>query len=617
MHTAKTRSWNDHDGTTCSMKNGIYTAPQRDMQFALHDVLDVEAELAQRAPTVGIDRDTLDQIIVGADRLCHGVIAPLNASGDRAGCTLANGAVRTPTGFADAYQAYAEGGWPGLCASPKHGGQGLPTIASAIIGEMLGGSNISFALYPRLSESAYRCIRAHASADLQAIYAPKLANGQWTGTMCLTEAHAGTDLGLLRTRAEPDADGAYRLHGSKIFISSGEHDLASNIIHLVLARLPDAPPGTRGLSLFLVPKFLPDINGEAGECNGVHCDAIEHKLGLRANATCTLRFDNAQGHLIGSPHKGLAAMFVMMNSARLGTGSQALGLTEFALQKSLAYAAERLQSRAPGRQRSGVATGIDADPILLQPDVRRMLLTQQAWAQGGRLFLYWLALQIDMSQHAVCADERERAGELLSLLTPIAKAFVSDNALESVNLAVQVHGGSGYIVESGIEQTLRDVRILPIYEGTNGVQAHDLLARKVLSDQGARLNLLLNMARAQAQATEAIEGGVGLGAPLAELADSIEQAVPRLATMAHADPAQIGASGSDFLRLIGHLAYGYCWSRAAQTALMRLGKDDPLRAEKLATARFYFDHLFAATRMHRHRLLVPAGRVTDPAALHA
>jgi len=614
MHTTKDTN---HDGTTHSMKNGFYTAPQRDMLFALHDVLDVEADLARRAPTAGMDRETLAQIIASADRLCHGVIAPLNAIGDRAGCELAGDMVRTPAGFTQAYQAYADGGWPGLCASPEHGGQGLPTVASAIIGEMLGGSNISFALYPRLSESAYRCIRAHASAELQTIYAPKLASGQWTGTMCLTEAHAGTDLGLLRTRAEPDGDGAYRLHGSKIFISSGEHDLASNIVHLVLARLPDAPSGTRGLSLFLVPKFLPDADGEPGERNGVHCDAIEHKLGLRANATCTLRFDNAKGHLIGAPHKGLAAMFVMMNSARLGTGSQALGLTEFALQKSLAYAAERLQSRAPGRQRSSIVTGVDADPILLQPDVRRMLLTQQAWAQGGRLFLYWLALQIDMSQHATDASERERAGELLSLLTPIAKAFVSDNALESVNLAVQVHGGSGYIVESGIEQTLRDVRILPIYEGTNGVQAHDLLARKVLSDQGARLGLLLDMARAQAQTTEAIEGGAGLGSPLADLANSVEQAVPRLAAMVHTDPAQIGASGSDFLRLVGYLAYGYCWSRAAHTALTRLDEGDPLRAEKLATAHFYFDHLFAATRMHLHRLFVPAGRMTDPAALRA
>lgn len=595
------------------MKDGLYTAPQRDMQFALYDVLDIEGELARRAAPMAIDRETLDQVIEGADRLCHGVLAPLNASGDRAGCRLEGHEVRTPAGFVEAYRAYTEGGWSGLCASPDHGGQGLPTVASAIVGEMLGATNISFALYPRLSEGAYRCIRANASAALQAIYAPRLASGEWTGTMCLTESQAGTDLGLLRTRAELDGDGAYRISGSKMFISSGEHDLASNIVHMVLARLPDAPAGTRGISLFLVPKRLPDAQGEPGERNGVYCDAIEHKLGLHANATCVLRFENALGYLVGEPNKGLAAMFVMMNSARLGTGAQALGLTETALQKSLAYAAERLQSRAPGQEKAITR----ADPIILQPDVRRMLLTQQAWAQGARMFLYWLALQIDTELHAADPAERDRAGGLLSLLTPVAKAFVSDNAVESVNLAVQVHGGSGYIVESGIEQTLRDVRILPIYEGTNGVQAHDLLARKVLADQGARLNQLLAMAQAQAAAVSAVEGGARFGQPLRELAGQVADAVPRLAELAARDPAQVGASSTDFLRLVGHLVYGYFWSRAAQTALTRLPEDDPLRAEKLATARFYFEHLFPETEMRLRRLFVPADCLTTPCALAA
>jgi hypothetical protein len=316
---------------------------------------------------------------------------------------------------------------------------------------------------------------------------------------------------------------------------------------------------------------------------------------------------------VGEANKGLAAMFVMMNSARLGTGAQALGLTETALQKSLAYAAERLQSRAPGQEKAVTR----ADPILLQPDVRRMLLTQQAWAQGARMFLYWLALQIDAEQHAGLAAERDRAGGLLSLLTPVAKAFVSDNAVEAVNLAVQVHGGSGYIVESGIEQTLRDVRILPIYEGTNGVQAHDLLARKVLADQGGRLGQLLALARGQADSAEAAEGGAEFGWPLRELADRIEEAVPRLATLAAADPAQVGASASDFLRIVGHLVYGYFWSRAALAALTRLPAADPLRAEKLATARFYFEHLFPETEMRLRRLFVPAERFTNPRALAA
>lgn len=593
------------------MKDGLYTAPQRDMQFALYEVLDVETELGRRAGGAPMDRETLDQILEGADRLCHGVLAPLNASGDREGCRLEGHEVRTPAGFGQAYRAYTEGGWSGLCASEEHGGQALPTVASAIVGEMLGGSNISFALYPRLSEGAYRCIRANATPELQAMYGPKLASGEWTGTMCLTEAQAGTDLGLLRTKAVPDGDGAYRISGGKIFISSGEHDLAPNIVHMVLARLPDAPAGTRGISLFLVPKFLPDAEGRPGERNGVYCDAIEHKLGLHANATCVLRFEQARGYLVGEANKGLAAMFVMMNSARLGTGAQALGLTETALQKSLAYAAERLQSRAPGQERAVTR----ADPILLQPDVRRMLLTQQAWAQGARMFLYWLALQIDAEQHASDPAERDRAGGLLSLLTPVAKAFVSDNAVESVNLAMQVHGGSGYIVESGIEQTLRDVRILPIYEGTNGVQAHDLLARKVLADEGGRLGQLLTLARAQADAVEAAGAGAEFGAPLRELAGRIEEAVPRLAALAAGDPAQVGASSADFLRIVGHLVYGYFWSRAAQAAWTRLPEGDPLRAEKLATARFYFEHLFPETEMRLRRLFVPAERYTNPCAL--
>ncbi|MFU2052022.1 acyl-CoA dehydrogenase C-terminal domain-containing protein [Bordetella hinzii] len=593
------------------MKDGLYTAPQRDMQFALYEVLEVEAELQRLAVGTPMDRETLDQILEGADRLCHGVLAPLNASGDREGCRLEGHEVRTPAGFAEAYQAYTGGGWSGLCASEEHGGQALPTLASAIVGEMLGGSNISFALYPRLSEGAYRCIRANASPELQAVYGPKLASGEWTGTMCLTEAQAGTDLGLLRTKAVPDGAGAYLVSGGKIFISSGEHDLASNIVHMVLARLPDAPAGTRGISLFLVPKFLPDTDGRPGERNGVYCDAIEHKLGLHGNATCVLRFEQAKAYLVGEANKGLAAMFVMMNSARLGTGAQALGLTEIALQKSLAYAAERLQSRAPG-QESAVTR---ADPILLQPDVRRMLLTQQAWAQGARMFLYWLALQIDAEQHATDPVERDRAGGLLSLLTPVAKAFVSDNAVESVNLAMQVHGGSGYIVESGIEQTLRDVRILPIYEGTNGVQAHDLLARKVLADRSARLGQLLTLAREQADAAEAAGVGAEFGAPLRELAGRLQEAVPRLAELAAADPAQVGASSTDFLRIVGHVVYGYFWSRAAQAAWTRLPETDPLRAEKLATARFYFEHLFPETEMRLRRLFVPAERYTDPCAL--
>lgn len=594
------------------MLNGLYSAPQRDIRFTLYEVLDVESTLSREAGSVAVDQGTLDQILESADRLCNGILAPLNQIGDRDGCVLLDAAVSTPPGFRDAYRAYTEGGWSGLCASPEHGGQGLPTIVSAMFGEMLGGSNISFALYPRLSEGAYRCIRANATETLQSIYSPKLASGEWTGTMCLTEAHAGTDLGLLRTKAEPMPDGTYSIDGGKIFISSGEHDLADNIIHMVLARLPNAPAGTRGISLFIVPKFVPDEDGEPGERNGVFCDAIEHKLGLHGNATCVLRFEGARGYLVGEANKGLAAMFVMMNSARLGTGAQSLGLTEVAFQKSLSYASERLQSRAPGRERE-VTT---ADPILMQPDVRRMLLTQKAWAQGARMFLYWLALQIDLEQNATDPATQERASGLLSLLTPVAKAFVSDNAVESVNLAVQVFGGSGYIVESGIEQTLRDVRILPIYEGTNGVQAHDLLARKVLADRGARLNDFILMGLGQAEVLISLDGGERFGKSLQSLCRRLSDAVEKLAVLAADDPARVGTSASDFLRLVGHLVYGYFWARAAEVALKEGSIDDQMRTEKLATATFYFEFMFSEVEMRFNRLFMSTECLSNSAVLH-
>jgi len=593
------------------MFNGLYRAPQRDMRFALCDLLDVTSHLARDAADGTLDEDTLNQILESADRLCHGVLAPLNVSGDRQGCRLFDHEVKTPAGFREAYQAYREGGWSGLCAHAAHGGQGLPMVVSAMFGEMLGASNIAFALYPRLSEAAYRCICANASQTLQAVYAPKLASGAWTGTMCLTEPQAGTDLGLLRARARPFEDGSYRVSGSKMFISSGEHDLAENIVHMTLARLPDAPVGTRGLSLFIVPKFLPNADGTVGQRNSVYCDVIEQKLGLHANATCVLRFDDAKGFLVGEENKGLAAMFVMMNAARLGTGAQALGLTEIAWQKSRAYAGQRMQSRAPGKQRDAT----HADLILYQPDVRRMLLTQKAWVQGGRMFLYWLALQMDLAQSASDPGVRAASDGLLHLLTPVAKAFISDNAVESVNLAVQVFGGSGYIVDSGIEQTLRDVRILPIYEGTNGVQAYDLLARKVLADQGVRLNDLIAMAVQQANLMSTVKGGAALGSALHTLAVRLADVVPRLVDKAAQDPAQIGTSASDFLRVVGHLIYGYFWSRAAYVALTRLALQDPLRADKLATARFYFAYLFPEVEMCFKRLFIASDCLTNTAAL--
>lgn len=598
-------------GVCGKMKNGLYSAPLRDMQFALYDVLDIETVLGQCTFEVSIDRETLDQVIEGAARFCSGVLAPLNASGDQEGCALIDGEVVTPSGFKEAYEQYMHDGWSGLCCDVEHNGQGLSSVASAVLGEMLGGSNIAWALYPRLSEGVYRCLRANASASIKELYLPALVSGAWSGTMCLTEPHCGTDLGLLRTQAVPFGD-AYRITGTKMFISSGEHDLTSNILHMVLARLPGAPSGTRGISLFLVPKFLPKDGGLSGVRNGVYCDSIENKLGLHGNATCVLRFEEAQGYLIGEPHKGLAAMFVMMNSARLGTGAQALGLTEQALQKSIAYARERIQSRAPGRERNSTAA---ADPIILQPDVRRMLLTQKSWAEAARMFLYWVALQIDIEAYAPDQALRDEARDFLALLTPVVKAFVSDNAVESASLAVQIHGGSGYIVDSGIEQTFRDVRILPIYEGTNGVQSYDLLARKVLGDDGVRLQRFTAFVRKFLLENRGEQAMIPFSQPLSDLVDEIEKLVPELASAVRNDECQLGASATDFLRLIGHMVFAYFWARAAQAALTRLDAEDPFRREKLATARFYFERLLPETETLLRRVRVSADSMVDPYAL--
>ena len=594
------------------MKDGLYSAPQKDIKFVLNEVLEVEQTLARHAPAIAIDNETLDQIIEGADRFCHGELAPLNARGDQQGCVLEQGKVRTPDGFRNAYEIYTESGWPGLCAKEEDGGQALPMVTSAILGEMLAGSNISWALYPRLSEGAYRCIVANAPPELRKLYAPKLATGAWTGTMCLTEPGAGTDLGLLRTQASPADDGGYMISGTKIFISSGEHDLTENIVHLVLARLPGAPAGTKGVSLFLVPKLLPDAEGRPDQFNNVFCDAIEDKLGLHGNATCVLRFEGARGYLLGEADKGLAAMFVMMNSARLGTGAQALGLNEWGYQKSLAYAQERLQSRSPVKPRSA---GFGPDPILCQPDVRRMLLTQKVWAESARMFLYWIALQIDLDQHGADPGVRKQAQDLLALLTPVAKAFVSDNSVEAVSLAMQVHGGSGYVTDTGIEQTFRDVRILPIYEGTNGVQAHDLLARKVLPDAGARLQLLLALIGQQAAACTGVPGMSAFLTPLSSLANRTEELLPGLLDSASHDPLQFSSSATDFLRIVGHLVYGYFWCRAAHAALTKLPEHDALRSEKLAAARFYFEHLFVEVEMRIARLSASADSIMEPSAL--
>ncbi|MFE7422536.1 acyl-CoA dehydrogenase family protein [Rhodococcus sp. NPDC057529] len=567
-----------------------YTPPIREMQFVLHEVLDAAATL--QGAGVDIDRDTIDGVIEGAGDFCARVLAPLNTVGDRDGCRLVGDTVVTPPGFKKAYDQYVAGGWPAVDCDVEHGGGGMPSTVGSAIKEMLASANPSWTLYTSLSAGAYRCLNANASEELKRRYLPQLASGQWTGTMCLTEPHCGTDLGLLTTRAVPAEDGSYRITGAKMFITSGEHDLAENIVHLVLARTPDAPKGTRGISLFVVPKRAVDPDGAVGDRNGVFCDSIENKMGLHGSATCVLRFDNAVGHLVGEVNKGLAAMFVMMNGARLGTGVQALGMNEVANQKALTYARERIQSRAPESMRTPNQA---ADPIIDQPDVRRMLLTQKSWSGGSRLFLYWLALQVDLRKSSADPSVREYAEDMLSLLTPVAKAFVSDRAVDSASLGMQVHGGAGYIADYGAEQTFRDTRILPIYEGTNGVQSHDLLQRKVLSDGGRRFKQFVEMVSGYAQTLDGRQEMDLFRVALITLAGEIDTLVTDLARWAQDDDCRVGTSAVDFLNLVGYYVLAYFWARAADTVLQLGDQATDFHRQQLAIARFYFDKLLPDT----------------------
>ncbi|NLD67383.1 MAG: acyl-CoA dehydrogenase [Limnobacter sp.] len=570
-----------------------YTPPIRDMQFVLHELLDVESKLAELPPYAEHGRELFDQVLEEGGRFCAEVLFPLNRTGDEEGCHYeGDGVVRTPAGFKDAWDRFREAGWPTLTCDPEYGGQGLPYAVGMAFQEMLNSANQAWAMYPGLTHGAYNCLLAHGTPEQKALYLPKLVSGQWTGTMCLTEAHCGTDLGLLRTKAEPQDDGSYRITGTKIFISSGEHDLAENIVHLVLARLPDAPQGTKGISLFVVPKFVPDAAGEPGERNTVRCARIEEKMGIHGNATCVIDLDGARGWLVGEANKGLAAMFVMMNSARIGVGLQTLGLMETAYQNSLAYAKERLQMRSLSGPK---APDKPADPIIVHPDVRRMLLTQKAWTEGSRAFALWLALQSDVAHGHPDEQARKDAEEMLALLTPVVKAFLTDNGFASTVLAQQVFGGHGYIREWGMEQYVRDARINMIYEGTNAIQSLDLLGRKVLGDSGAKLRKFGKLVAEFVEAEGTNEDMAEFVNPLADLGQKVEKLTMEIGMKAFQNPDEAGAAAVDYLRIIGHLVLGYFWARMAKIALERQDSDDPLYRSKLATARFYFAKLMPET----------------------
>ena len=570
-----------------------YQAPLRDMRFVLYELLEVQNVLPGLPRYAEASPDLMNQVLEEAAKLAENVLLPLNRSGDEEGCHFENGAVRTPKGFKEAYAAFRAGGWPALSGDPAYGGQGLPIVLGSCVSEILISANLSWAIYPTLTQGAYHAIHTHGDDAMRATYLPKLLDGGWSGTMCLTESHCGTDLGLTRTKALPRADGGYGLTGTKIFISSGEHDLTDNIVHLVLARLPDAPAGIKGISLFLVPKFHVNADGTLGGRNRVSCGSIEHKMGIKANATAVLNFEDAVGYLVGEPHKGMRCMFTMMNGARLGVGRQGLALGEVAFQSALAYANTRLQMRALSGAKFPERS---ADPIIVHPDVRRMLLMQKAYNEAGRAFSCWLALLLDVETAHPFAAARAEAADLVALLTPVAKAFMSDAGFLTCVLGQQVFGGHGYIREWGMEQLVRDARITQVYEGANGIQALDLIGRKVLGDRGARLKRFSKLIQAFIADSKGDKRMQEFVKPLAKLLKEIGDITTWIGLRALTNADEAGAAATDYLRLVGFLTYAYFWARMAGIAFAKQdGGEAAFYKAKLATARFFYARLLPET----------------------
>ncbi|MEJ2530995.1 MAG: acyl-CoA dehydrogenase C-terminal domain-containing protein [Halioglobus sp.] len=578
-----------------------FKAPLRDIQFVMNELLEAE-KLYQTLP--GCEEATTDlmnAIVEEGAKFAENVLAPLNQSGDEEGCHWSEDGVTTPKGFPAAYQQYVENGWPALSAPVEAGGQGMPNLLGSIMNELAGTANWSWLMYPGLSHGAVKTIEEHGDAGQKEKYLKKLVDGTWTGTMCLTEAHCGSDLGLLRTKAEPQADGSYAVTGTKIFISAGDHDMAENIVHIVLARLPDAPEGTKGISLFIVPKFNVNDDGTLGERNAVHCASIENKMGIKASATCVMNFDGARGYLIGPPNKGLACMFTFMNTARIGTAIQGLAHGELSYQGALAYAKERLAMRSLTGPKNPDGP---ADAIIVHPDVRRMLLTQKALVEGSRAFLYFLAMQGDIVDRGD-EEQAKAADDLMALLTPIGKAFVTETGFEAANHGVQVFGGHGYIREWGMEQIVRDARIAMLYEGTTGIQAMDLIGRKVLGSGG---KLLTGFTAMIDQFCQANEGGASADfiKTLATYNDEWVGLSMKIGEKAMENPDEAGAAAVDYLMYSGYVALAYFWARMAVLAQQKIaaGEGDTAFYEaKLMTARFYFDRLLPRTQAHMQAIL--------------
>jgi alkylation response protein AidB-like acyl-CoA dehydrogenase len=567
-----------------------YTPPLRDLRFVMEELLDVPGVFKSLPAHADNDMDTVMAILEEGGKFAKDVIFPLNQSGDKEGCTLdqATHSVTAPKGFKTAYKTFVDGGWAALSCDPEYGGQGLPLTVNQAFYEMLNSGNQAWTMYPGLTHGAYECLHAHGTPEQKALYLPKITSGEWTGTMCLTEPHCGTDLGMLRTKAESLADGSYKITGNKIFISSGEHDLAENIVHLVLARLPDAPQGSKGISLFIVPKFIPNADQTIGARNPIFCTGLEHKMGIHGNATAQIALDGATGWMVGAPNKGLAAMFVMMNAARIGVGMQSLGLTEVAYQNALAYAKDRIQMRSLSGPK---APDKAADPIIVHPDVRKMLLTAKAYAEGGRVLSLYCALLIDTYLNHPDEAKRDEAEEMVALLTPIVKAFITDNAWLATSHCLQVFGGHGFIAEWGMEQYVRDSRINMIYEGTNTIQSLDLLGRKVLGNKGEtlkKLGAVMETFAEECEGNEAMQEFIG---PMLKAAELWSNLTFEIGGQAMKNPEVVGAAAVDYMRVAGHTVFAFWFAKMAKIALEKQNSGDDFYKAKLQTARFYFAKL--------------------------
>lgn len=565
----------------------VYSPPLDDIRFVLHDVLNA-GQIASLPGYGEVTPELMDSIIEEAAKVCAEVLFPLNQSGDKEGCHYNDGVVTTPRGFKEAYETFIQGGWTGLSGDPDYGGMGMPALLNTVFQELICSANMSFGMYPGLSQGCYEALHHFGTDEQKKIYLPKLIQGVWSGTMCLTEPHCGTDLGLIKTKAVPEKDGSVRVTGTKIFISAGEHDLTENIIHLVLAKLPDAPEGVKGISLFVVPKFLPKEDGSVGERNKVKCGAIEHKMGIHGNSTCVMNFDDAKGWLVGEKHKGLKAMFTMMNAARLGVAMQGLGIAEVAYQNGVNYAKERLQMRSLDGAKY---PDKPADPIIVHPDIRRMLLIGKASTEAARALSYWTSMNLDVSRRARDEAEKQKADDLVALLTPILKAYQTDMGSFVANNTVQIYGGHGFIKEHGVEQYVRDARIAEIYEGTNGIQALDLVGRKMGQGYGRLLRRLFHPLQEFLEAEMANENMQEFVMPLMKAFGKLQQSTAVIAQKGMKDPLEAGAASVDYLRQFALVSLGYMWCKmvkAAQAKLEAGSGDKAFYESKIQTARFFF-----------------------------